>query len=249
MGPVDRAQGDLSAAAPQVVEDGYEFFAKRQLVTLFSAPNYCGEFDNAGAMMSVDETLMCSFQVSRGFAGEGAAHRALPAAPPLTFFPTDSETGRQEQGQVWAVQWAEPRWPPCHPAAQLCKSQEVSAHHQQPQHHVALLSICFFICKILSLLPLSTVPNALSGAEHASRMAVKARQEAFLGNKLVMGLKMWVWDYPACPDSASCCAVASEWGLSALSITVLCQHFLAGGWTRPLWRQHRTEKQRAELGE
>lgn len=48
----------------QVVEDGYEFFAKRQLVTLFSAPNYCGEFDNAGAMMSVDETLMCSFQVT-----------------------------------------------------------------------------------------------------------------------------------------------------------------------------------------
>jgi len=46
-----------------VVEDGYEFFAKRQLVTVFSAPNYCGEFDNAGAMMSVDETLMCSFQV------------------------------------------------------------------------------------------------------------------------------------------------------------------------------------------
>jgi len=45
------------------VEDGYEFFAKRQLVTLFSAPNYCGEFDNAGAMMSVDDTLMCSFQI------------------------------------------------------------------------------------------------------------------------------------------------------------------------------------------
>jgi len=50
-----------------VVEDGYEFFAKRQLVTLFSAPNYCGEFDNAGAMMSVDETLMCSFQVGLFF--------------------------------------------------------------------------------------------------------------------------------------------------------------------------------------
>lgn len=47
-----------------MVEDGYEFFAKRQLVTIFSAPNYCGEFDNAGALMSVDETLMCSFQVS-----------------------------------------------------------------------------------------------------------------------------------------------------------------------------------------
>lgn len=47
----------------QVVEDGYEFFAERQLVTVFSAPNYCGEFDNAGAMMSIDECLMCSFQV------------------------------------------------------------------------------------------------------------------------------------------------------------------------------------------
>jgi serine/threonine-protein phosphatase PP1 catalytic subunit len=47
----------------QVVEEGYEFFAERHLVTIFSAPNYCGEFDNAGAMMSVDESLMCSFQI------------------------------------------------------------------------------------------------------------------------------------------------------------------------------------------
>jgi len=54
---------DLICRAHQVVEDGYEFFAGRQLVTLFSAPNYCGEFDNASAMMSVDETLMCSFKV------------------------------------------------------------------------------------------------------------------------------------------------------------------------------------------
>ena len=54
---------DQRSNIAKVVEDGYEFFAKRQLVTLFSAPNYCGEFDNAGAMMSVDETLLCSFQV------------------------------------------------------------------------------------------------------------------------------------------------------------------------------------------
>lgn len=54
---------DLICRAHQVVEDGYEFFAKRQLVTLFSAPNYCGEFDNAGAMMTVDESLLCSFQI------------------------------------------------------------------------------------------------------------------------------------------------------------------------------------------
>ena len=54
---------DLICRAHQVVEDGYEFFCQRQLVTLFSAPNYCGEFDNCGAMMSIDETLMCSFQI------------------------------------------------------------------------------------------------------------------------------------------------------------------------------------------
>jgi len=54
---------DLIVRAHQVVEDGYLFFAGRKLVTLFSAPNYCGEFDNAGAMISIDESLMCSFQI------------------------------------------------------------------------------------------------------------------------------------------------------------------------------------------
>jgi len=61
---------DLICRAHQVVEDGYEFFAKRQLITLFSAPNYCGEFDNAGGMMSIDETLMCSFKVLKPVKGK-----------------------------------------------------------------------------------------------------------------------------------------------------------------------------------
>ncbi|KAL2942645.1 Serine/threonine-protein phosphatase PP1 [Bienertia sinuspersici] len=60
---LEKHELDLVCRAHQVVEDGYEFFADRQLVTIFSAPNYCGEFDNAGAMMSVDNTLMCSFQI------------------------------------------------------------------------------------------------------------------------------------------------------------------------------------------
>ena len=54
---------DLICRAHQVVEEGYEFFGDRQLVTVFSAPNYCDEFDNAGAMMVVDENLMCSFKI------------------------------------------------------------------------------------------------------------------------------------------------------------------------------------------
>jgi len=57
----------------QVVEDGYEFFAQRRLVTIFSAPNYCGEFDNAGALLSIDESLMCSFQILKPFEIKGKA--------------------------------------------------------------------------------------------------------------------------------------------------------------------------------
>ena len=60
---LERNDLDLIVRAHQVVEDGYEFFGDRTLVTVFSAPNYCGEFDNCGAMMSVDADLMCSFQV------------------------------------------------------------------------------------------------------------------------------------------------------------------------------------------
>lgn len=56
---------DLICRAHQVVEDGYEFQSERKLVTIFSAPNYCGEFDNAGAIMIVREDLMCSFKILR----------------------------------------------------------------------------------------------------------------------------------------------------------------------------------------
>ncbi|KAF0710604.1 hypothetical protein AaE_012456 [Aphanomyces astaci] len=54
---------DMICRAHQVVEDGYEFFGGRKVVTIFSAPNYCGEFNNAGAMMVLDEALLCSFQI------------------------------------------------------------------------------------------------------------------------------------------------------------------------------------------
>lgn len=72
---------DLICRAHQVVEDGYEFFAKRQLVTIFSAPNYCGDFDNSGAMMSVDETLMCSFQILKPSDRVGGNNKGRPNTP------------------------------------------------------------------------------------------------------------------------------------------------------------------------
>ncbi|CAO3673197.1 unnamed protein product [Rhizopus microsporus] len=54
---------DLVCRAHMVVEDGYQFFNERTLVTVFSAPNYCGEFDNFGAIMSINEELLCSFEL------------------------------------------------------------------------------------------------------------------------------------------------------------------------------------------
>jgi len=60
---LEKQELDLIVRAHQVVPSGYEFFAGRSLVTVFSAPNYIGEFDNAGAIMSIDKSLVCSFQV------------------------------------------------------------------------------------------------------------------------------------------------------------------------------------------
>lgn len=60
---------DLICRAHMVVEDGYEFWNERTLVTIFSAPNYCGEFDNFGAVMSVSEDLLCAFELLKPLDG------------------------------------------------------------------------------------------------------------------------------------------------------------------------------------
>lgn len=109
---------DLICRAHQVVEDGYEFFAKRQLVTLFSAPNYCGEFDNAGAMMSVDETLMCSFQVRLNpcrvlprATSHADAHPTLGTVVPQILKPAEKKQ-RFAYGGIGTAGSARPATPP-----------------------------------------------------------------------------------------------------------------------------------------
>jgi serine/threonine-protein phosphatase PP1 catalytic subunit len=54
---------DLVCRAHQAVMGGYEFpfFPKQNLVTVFSAPNYCYHFDNYAAILKVDEKLFCTF--------------------------------------------------------------------------------------------------------------------------------------------------------------------------------------------
>lgn len=52
---------DLVVRGHQVMENGFEFFAKQGLVTIFCAANYCNEFDNDGAMLNINKDLCCSF--------------------------------------------------------------------------------------------------------------------------------------------------------------------------------------------
>ena len=73
---------DLVCRAHQVVENGYEFFANRQLVTLFSAPNYCGEFDNSGALLMIDGELSCSFLVLKPITKSKGFGVNRPMTPP-----------------------------------------------------------------------------------------------------------------------------------------------------------------------
>jgi len=56
---------DLIVRGNEVVDDGYEFFAERHLVTIFSALNFKGEFDNSAGILIIKEDLTCSFKVLR----------------------------------------------------------------------------------------------------------------------------------------------------------------------------------------
>ena len=79
---LDKYDLDLICRGHQVVENGYEFFANRQLVTIFSAPNYCGEFDNAGAMMLIDKDLMCNFKILKPITNSNNNYLNRPGTPP-----------------------------------------------------------------------------------------------------------------------------------------------------------------------
>ena len=54
---------DLICRAHQVVEEGFQFFANMKLITIFTAPNYMGEFDNNGGILEVNEDLHCSLHI------------------------------------------------------------------------------------------------------------------------------------------------------------------------------------------
>ncbi|CAG9540022.1 unnamed protein product [Cercopithifilaria johnstoni] len=58
---------DLIVRAHQVVQEGYEFFDNRRLVTIFSAPNYCAQFNNAACVMKISEDMVIFFVITNKF--------------------------------------------------------------------------------------------------------------------------------------------------------------------------------------
>ncbi|CAP20912.2 Protein CBG24260 [Caenorhabditis briggsae] len=54
---------DLIVRGHQVVQDGFELFGNKKLVTVFSAPHYMGTFTNSAAMCKVSAGLEISFEV------------------------------------------------------------------------------------------------------------------------------------------------------------------------------------------
>ena len=63
------------------MEDGYGFFGKtKQLVTIFSAKNYCGDFDNDAAVMNVDQDLMYKFKTFKSNASNAKTRVIIGAS-------------------------------------------------------------------------------------------------------------------------------------------------------------------------
>ncbi len=55
---------DLVCRGHQVVQHGYKFFgSQKKLITIFSAPNYCGYIGNDAAVMCISPELKCSFLI------------------------------------------------------------------------------------------------------------------------------------------------------------------------------------------
>lgn len=75
---------DLVCRAHQAVMNGYDFpfYPNQSVVTLFSAPNYCYEFENKGAILTVDENLFCTFAILEPVPDDSDIIIDRPGTPP-----------------------------------------------------------------------------------------------------------------------------------------------------------------------
>uniref|UniRef100_A0A7S0SP98 Serine/threonine-protein phosphatase n=1 Tax=Mantoniella antarctica TaxID=81844 RepID=A0A7S0SP98_9CHLO len=72
---------DLIARAHQLVMEGYKWMFEGQLVTVWSAPNYCYRCGNVAAIFELDENLERNFKVFEAAPQEARGVPAKKAAP------------------------------------------------------------------------------------------------------------------------------------------------------------------------
>ena len=78
---------DMLIRAHECVGDGYQWFAGGRCVTVFSAANYCGIYENDGALLEIDRHLTVLPKVLK----------ARPIAPlPMTEVPEEDEEDEEE---------------------------------------------------------------------------------------------------------------------------------------------------------
>jgi len=74
---------EVIARAHQLVHDGYKFMFNKQLVTVWSAPNYCYRCGNVAAILALDKDLRQDFKI---FAAVPDDQRKVPQRQPAPYF-------------------------------------------------------------------------------------------------------------------------------------------------------------------
>jgi len=74
---------EVIARAHQLVHDGYKFMFDKQLVTVWSAPNYCYRCGNVAAILALDADLKQDFKI---FAAVPDDQRKVPQRQPTPYF-------------------------------------------------------------------------------------------------------------------------------------------------------------------
>jgi serine/threonine-protein phosphatase 6 catalytic subunit len=74
---------DLIARAHQLVQEGYKYHFNKQLVTVWSAPNYCYRCGNVASILALDKDLNHDFKIFHAVPDD---QRVIPTRQPIQYF-------------------------------------------------------------------------------------------------------------------------------------------------------------------
>jgi serine/threonine-protein phosphatase 6 catalytic subunit len=74
---------DLIARAHQLVQEGYKYHFNKQLVTVWSAPNYCYRCGNVASILALDKDLNPDFKIFHAVPDD---QRVIPTRQPIQYF-------------------------------------------------------------------------------------------------------------------------------------------------------------------